>query len=212
MHPTIATKSMAPLTKAMQAATKEMPAGRLGNKERTASTKARKPLNWLELDGSAAPIREAASCMRCIAESERTPIRPGTAAEHSVPKEDVAALEDAELEAYCGKVRHTLGNAMSAASRARSYSAEASGNAEAVARAIAEIEASEAEVRKVFAERADERARTAEAYREAVEALKVQLGEAEAELERRTPRTVADMTRELEALRGEIEGLRARSR
>lgn len=208
MRTGIQTKSMAPLTKAMQAATKEMPAGRLGNKRRTASTKDRPVLNWLELDGSAAPIREAASCMRCIAESERTPIRPGTAAEHSVPKEAVAALDDAELEAYCGKVRHALGNAMAAASSARSYSVNARENAEVVARAIAEIEASEAEVRKVFAERAEERARTAEAYKRAVEALKVQLGEAEAELERRTPRTAADMARELEDLRRDFEQLR----
>lgn len=198
MRTGIQTKSMAPLTKAMQAATKEMPAGRLGNKRRTASTK---PLNWLELDGSAALIRKAASCMRCIAESERTPIRPGTAAEHSVPKADVAELDDAELEAYCGKVRYALDNARKAASRARNYSAEASGNAEAVARAIAEIEASEAEVRKVFAERAEERARTAEAYTKAAEALKEQLAEAEAEIERRTPKGVADIARELDLLK-----------
>lgn len=201
MHPNIATKTMKPATKAMNA-------GRLGNKARTASTKARKPLNWLELDGSAAPIREAASCMRCIAESERTPIRPGTAAEHAVPKEAVAELEDGALEAYCGKVRHALDEAMVAASRARSNSVGARENAEAVARAIAEIEASEAEVRKVFAERAEERARTAEAYKRAVDALEAQLAEAEAELERRTPKTAADMARELEDLRRELDGLK----
>ena len=206
MHPKVAPKSMNP----SKLYTKEMRPGMY--KTKAAPTKDRPVLNWIELDGSAAPIRKAASCMRCIAESERTPIRPGTAAEHSVPKVAVAELEDAELEAYCGKVRYALDNARKAASRARNYSAEASGNAEAVARAIAEIEASEAEVRKVFAERADERARTAEAYKRAVEVLKEQLAEVEAEIERRTPRTAADLAREVDALRDELEQLRATSR
>ena len=212
MRTGIQTKSMAPLTKAMQAATKAMPAGRLGNKERSAKTKARKPLDWREVNGLVEPIIRAGAIMASIAESERPALHPDAAAKHTVRKEDVSQLDDGMLAAYAGKLRRELELAKSAASMRRTRCRNAQGDAAAVARGIGEIKEHEDEVREVFAVRADAAAKTAEAFAAAVDTLEAQLAEAIAEQERRTPKSAADLAREVDAMRDELEQLRARSR
>lgn len=205
MRTGVMTKTMAPLTKAMDPAnlhTKDMARAGRGHADEYDRRLA---------SGDVAAIADAARVAGIVAKARPPRYLPCSTQDYAVTEPaDLTALDADELGDWLRTLRRARKDARAdlTSSRARASQAEANYQAITDALAVFAMEGNRANITKVFSDLTDHARRNVERVEAAEGGICAMMKRAEAEAKRREPKSVSAMSRELDELRSQIDELR----